>query len=78
MSIMNIVPYEHPEPALEVSTILLEEFLQRIKNIILRGGQEFLIESEELQKATSLRLTQIIGNSQIFLVSGLIQLSERN
>lgn len=78
MSIMNIVPYEHPEPALEVSTILLEEFLQRIKNIILRGGQEFLIESEELQKATSLRLTQIIGNSQNFLVSGLIQLSERN
>lgn len=76
MSIMNTVPYEYPEPALEVSTILLEEFLQRIKNIILRGGQEFLIESEELQKATSLRLTQIIGNSQNFLVSGLIQLRE--
>lgn len=73
---MNIVPYENPVPLQEVATSPLEEFLQRIQNIILRGGQEFLIQRKELEKLSSLHLTQTKGNSQNFLITGLIQLRE--
>lgn len=57
MSIMNIVRSENPEPVQKVSITSLEEFLQRIQNIILRGGQEYLIQREELERASSLKLT---------------------
>lgn len=73
---MNIVPYENPEPAYEINTTPLEEFLQRIQKIILRGGQEFLIHKTEIEKQSSVHLTQTMGNSQNFLISGLIQLRE--
>ena len=73
---MNIVPSENPIPAQEVAITSLEEFLQRIQNIIIKGGYEFLIQRRDLEKLFALHLTQAIGNSQNFLTSGLIQLRE--
>lgn len=73
---MNKVPYENPIPAQEVAITSLEEFLQRIQNITIKGGYEFLIQRRDLEKLSALHLTQGIGNSQYFLTSGLIQLRE--
>lgn len=67
MSVMNIVPYENPELAVEVNSSPLKKLLQRIRSIILRGGQQFLIRKTELENLSNLHLTQTIGNSQNFL-----------
>lgn len=47
---MNIVPYENPIKAQEVAATSMDEFLQRIQNILVRGGHNFLIQNPQLEK----------------------------
>lgn len=73
---MNIKPYENPLKAQEVAATSLDDFLERIQNIVTTGGYRFLIQKSQLEKMTGLMLNQAIANSQNFVVSGLIQLRE--
>lgn len=60
----------------EVEATSMDEFLQWIQSIIVKGRLSFLIHKNEFDKFSQLQLNQAIGKSQNFLASGLVQLRE--